>query len=205
MLTVKDDKGKNLYPLLEPDSYPAVCCMVADIGEQFSEMFGKSSRKVLFVWELSTALIDIGGEMVPRTISETYTMSLNEKATLRQRLEGWRGRVFTPDELEGFDLGKVLGQPCLLNIIQAQKKDGTPYSKINGVSRLPKGMNAPKAAGPLILFDLDAPDALNQMNQLPEWVQGRIKASETYKALLNPPPEAAHLDIDVDEDGDIPF
>ena len=205
MLTVKDNGGKSLYPPLEPDSYPAVCCMVADIGEQYSEMFGKSSRKVLFVWELPTALVDVGGDMVPRTISETYTMSLNEKAALRQRLEGWRGRVFTPAELEGFDLGKVLGQPCLLNIIQAQKKDGTPYSKINGVSRLPKSMPVPQASSPLILFDLDDPDALNKMSQLPEWVQGRIKASETYKASLNPPPQVSHCDIDTDEDGDLPF
>jgi len=205
MLTVRDNGGKNLYQPLEPDSYPAICCMVADIGEQYSEMFGKSSRKVLFVWELPTVLAEYNGEMLPRTISETYTMSLNEKAALRQRLEGWRGRVFSQAELEGFDLGRVLGQPCLLNIIQAQKKDGTPYSKISGISRLPKGMEVPKAASPLILFDLDAPDALNKMNQLPEWVQGRIKASETYKARLNPPPGTAHLDIDTDEDGDLPF
>ena len=140
-----------------------------------------------------------------RGYGSPYTMSLNEKAALRQRLEGWRGRVFTPAELEGFDLGKVLGQPCLLNIIQAQKKDGTPYSKINGVSRLPKSMPVPQASSPLILFDLDDPDALNKMSQLPEWVQGRIKASETYKASLNPPPQVSHCDIDTDEDGDLPF
>ena len=61
----------------------------------------------------------------------------------------------------------------------------------------------------MVNFDLDAPDALAQMTKLPEWVQNRIKESETYKAMLRPDAsvtEAAGDDFSViDDSEDLPF
>jgi hypothetical protein len=33
------------------------------------------------------------------------------------------------------------------------------------------------------VFDLDAPDALDKIESLPEWIQERIKKSQSYEAL----------------------
>ena len=63
----------------------------------------------IFMWELPGEEIEIEGEMKPRAISETYTNSLGEKANLRKMLENWRGRAFTQEEMDGFDLRNVLG------------------------------------------------------------------------------------------------
>ncbi|MHA1379626.1 MAG: hypothetical protein ACTSRG_14730 [Candidatus Helarchaeota archaeon] len=46
-------------------------------------------------------------------------MSLHAKATMRKFLESWRGKKFTKEELEGFDLQKILGKPCQLQIIHS--------------------------------------------------------------------------------------
>ena len=62
-------------------------------------------------------LIEIGGEMVPRTISPRYTASLNVKSVLRRDLSAWRGRDFTQAELEEFNLRNIVGAPCLLQVI----------------------------------------------------------------------------------------
>ena len=46
-------------------------------------------------------------DIIARTISATYTLSLGERSNLRKMLESWRSRAFTPEELQGFDLEKV--------------------------------------------------------------------------------------------------
>ena len=125
-------------------------------------------------------------------------------------LENWRGRAFTQEEMDGFDLRNVLGKPCMISVVHGTKSDGSTYAKVGSVSKMPKGMNiASKTANPLINFDLDAPDALEQMTKLPEWVQNRIKESETYKEMLRPDAsvtEAAGEDFSViDDSEDLPF
>ena len=61
------------------------------------------------------------GEMKPRAISETYTNSLGEKANLRKMLENWRGRAFTQEEMDGFDLRNVLGKACMISVVHGTK------------------------------------------------------------------------------------
>jgi hypothetical protein len=50
-----------------------------------------------------------------------------------------RGRAFTDSELMGFDLESLIGLPCLLNVVHVTR-DGTTYSNVSSVMRLPKGM-----------------------------------------------------------------
>ena len=102
-------------------------------------------------------------------------------------LENWRGRAFTQEEMDGFDLRNVLGKACMISVVHGTKSDGSPYAKVGSVSKMPKGMSVPqKTTNALILFDLDAPDALENLQKLPEWVQNRIKESETYKEKMRP-------------------
>ena len=35
------------------------------------------------------------------------------------------------------------------------------------------------------IFDLDAPDAMSRLGSLPEWIQSRVKESETWKAMTD--------------------
>lgn len=210
-LIAKANSG-NRQPALEAGSYAAKCYAVIDIGEHYSQMYDKYARKVIIMWELPDEIALFDGEAKPRAISETYTNSISEKATLRKTLENWRGKAFTPEELDGFDLKNVLGTGCLLSIIHAPRKNELgEYAKIGSVSRLPKSMSVPdKTYNPLVYLDLDEPDALEKMKSLPEWVRKRIEESETYKRLISPDENmtisgSADNFSEVDDTHDVPF
>ena len=72
----------------------------------------------------------------PFAISKRYTLSTHTKSTLRKDLESWRGRAFTPEEEEAFDVANVCGAYCLLNVTHNQGGDGNTYANVGsfGVS-----------------------------------------------------------------------
>lgn len=211
MLKAKESGNKNNIPEMEPGLYLAICYLIADIGEHENKLYNNTSRQIVMSWEFPDERIEINGQMLPRAQSMFFTLSLNERARLRSFLENWRGRAFTAEELEGFDVGKVLGAPCMLNMVERVRPDGSKRTVIGGVSRVPKGMNVPLPENPRVLFDLDAPDAVSQMQKLPEWIQNKIRESITYQQMMNPQHTAAPDESgeeyadDFDESGDIPF
>lgn len=212
MLQARESGNKNSIPEIEPGLYLAICYLIADIGEHENRMYNNTSRQIVITWEFPDERIEINGQMVPRAQSMFFTLSLNERARLRGFLENWRGRAFSAEELEGFDVGKVLGAPCMLNMVERVKPDGSKRTVIGGVSRVPKGMKIPLPENPRVLFDLDAPDAIDQMQNLPEWIQNKIRESITYQQMMNPSHAGAvmesgeeYTEDDFDESGDIPF
>ena len=178
-LVVNEGNSTNI-PLLPEDTYPAVCNMLVDLGEQYSEKFDKTSRQILICWEIPSEKLDNGES---RRLSKTYTASLNSKGNLRRDLIAWRGRDFTVDELKAFDLKNIVGAPCMLQVIHRVGQDGTKRAIIGGIMKLPKGMPLPALTNGFTIYDLDADDAVDKLDELPEWVQERIKSSETWKHI----------------------
>jgi len=64
---------------------------------------------------------------------------LHEKSALRKDLESWRGKKFTRDEEMGFDIERLIGVNCLLNITHNEVGDRT-YANIVSIMPLAKGM-----------------------------------------------------------------
>lgn len=170
--------GSSIAPL-EAGTYPAICYGLIDIGWQYNEAYKKSSPKLIIMWEIPGETITIDGEEKSRVISQTYTVSLNEKATLRKDLTSWRGKDFTDEELKAFDIRSILNVPCLLNIIH-KESNGRTYANISGIMKLPKGVKVPRGTMEPVVFDLDASD-LDDIKELPEWIQKKIQESDTYK------------------------
>lgn len=116
----------------------AVCAMVCDIGTHRGEYQGRPNerRQIVVVWELAAKKTtgDFVGQ--PFQTSKFYTLSLGEKARLRADLQSWRGKPFNDQELKGFDVEKLVGANCFLNIVQ--DKDGK--RKIHAVTPLANGM-----------------------------------------------------------------
>jgi hypothetical protein len=115
--------------------HQAVCCDVVDLGLQQTPWGEK--QKVELRWELDS-LNDGTGR--PHLTTKRYTLSLNEKATLRQHLEAWRGRRFTAEELGGFDLEKLLGVNCQLQIVHELSDQGRIFANVQAVVPLGKNM-----------------------------------------------------------------
>lgn len=138
MAIMVDSKGKAFEPT-PLGTVPAVCVFVEDVGLQANTMFGGAQRKVIVCWELAERMSEGDNAGKPFMISRIYTASLNEKANLRHDLESWRGRVFTPEELAGFDVEKLKGVNALLTIVENVKANGDKFAKVTAVSPPIKG------------------------------------------------------------------
>lgn len=137
-IVAKKSGGGNFTPA-PGGSWGAVCCDVVDLGIVESTFSGKAKKqhKIRVVWQIDENMES--GK--PFLVSQRYTLSLHEKAGLRKDLESWRGRPFTEEELEGFDVETVIGAPCLLSVVQAVS-GGNVYANVKGVMKLPRGMQA---------------------------------------------------------------
>lgn len=166
-LIVKDTGGGD-FELVPQGTHLAVCYMVADIGLQESSWGIK--HKVVLGFEIPGEMMVIDGEHKPMIINNMYTASLSKKANLRQDLEGWRGQAFTDEELAGFDLKNVLGKSCMITVVHNVNGDRT-WANITSISALPKGVE-PSEATRLLFY---SEDETNQFNDLPKWVQEKIK------------------------------
>lgn len=126
--------------------HQAVCVDVIDKGliesNFVDERTGakKVQHKIDIAWQLVNERRDDGKRFV---VYKRYTLSLNEKATLRKDLESWRGRAFTRDEEMGFDVETVIGANALVNVQHNVKGEKT-YANVASVMPLMRGM--PKAA-----------------------------------------------------------
>lgn len=179
-LIVSETKS-NIEPVPQ-GVHSAVCSAIYDLGVQEDDgKFGKKkARKVHIQWELPEVQIEIDGEMKPRRIGRTFTASLNGKSKLREFLEMWRGKKFTDLELQGFDLDNILGAGCYLQVIH-DEREGNVYANIKGVMSLPKGvrLDPPTETASFAL----SPATLDDIDDLPEWVQKKVKESLTFAEL----------------------
>lgn len=164
-LIVKENaKPREPVPL---GTQQAVCCYVVQ-GPEEKDMNGFDQPKVIIGWELAELMSD----KRPFMISRKFTLSLGKKANLRKFLDSWRGVAFTQEELQGFDLEKLIGVNCLLNLAEGvSKTTGKVYVNVLSAMPLVKGMAK------------IAP----QMEKLPEWIEkwceeGRVQAAEKERA-----------------------
>ena len=186
----------------DPGTYPGRCVRIVDIGTQHGEYQGKPTarRQCIISWELPDELIPEGESAgQPYLVSKYYTQSLSDKANLRQDLTSWRGRDFTPEELEGFDPKNILGKPCLVTLV------GTPTArvKVSGVASVPKGMVVKPQFNPSIFFSLE-PDEFDSaaLGMLSDWCRETITKCPEYRALMN----GGSSEASAPHDGpDIPF
>jgi len=131
-------EGKNYTPAPE-GTHQAVCVDVIYIGlkpNPFKD--GAMHHKIDVAWQIDE-LRDDGKRYV---VYKRYTLSLNDKATLRHDLESWRGRPFTDAELKGFDVEVLIGVNCLVNIQHkpSNKDAHKVFANVVSVMPLIKGM-----------------------------------------------------------------
>lgn len=181
----------------EPGNEPAICIRVIELGTQKKEFKGKESwkRQCMIQWELPDQT-DLEGR--PLIISKFYTSSLSDKANLRLDLQNWRGRPFTPDELEGFEQKNVLGKPCMLNLIRGENG----RIKVGSIS--PLSRNHPEIGEPVndtYIYDIDEHDE-DVWDRLSDGIKALIsKSRERQQATASPPAEPVrHLKAVSDDD-----
>ncbi len=207
-LNMKDEGGS--FTPAPAGNHLAICYAVIDLGTQHQDAFqwegativAKDVPQVLFMWELPNEMVDVDGQQQPAVISQFYNAYFSEKAKLRLHLEAWRGRAFTAEELNGFDIGNVVGKPCMLNVIHNEKGK----AKITSVSALPKGMNVPELFNKSFTFDLSE---YNQevFDNISEGIQRIIKRSAEWQQNDFESPQQVRRDYEPETftDDSIPF
>jgi len=211
-ITAKKGEGFE-RELIPAGNYVARCYKMIEIGTVPNEYMGETKmlHKVRIGWELPTELKVFNPEKgeQPCVIDKEYTLSLGEKANLRKDLQSWRGKAFTESEAEAFDITKLLGVPCMLNIIHVQGKKDTSktYQAIGSVSPMPKGLECPPQINQTFTFEFDT-FSQEKFDSLPDFIKDQIKTSEEFKALTNPIADAKNEPDPIGkehEDSDVPF
>lgn len=190
--------------LIEAGNYVARCYKMVEIGTVEDEFLGvkKQMHKVRIGWELPTELKTFNPEKgeQPCVIDKEYTLSLADKANLRKDLQSWRGKAFSDEEAEAFDITKLLGVPCMLNIIHVQgKKDPTKtYQAIGSVSPMPKGLVCPPQINDTFVFDYENFDD-DKFNSLPDFIKEQIVKTPEYKEAISQTVEASPFFENLDD------
>lgn len=138
-------KPEEKFPTAPEGSFAAVCVDEIDLGKVTSSWNGEERTRHMcrIVWQIDEE--DSEGKLF--LVKQDYTASLDEKAKLRKVLTSWRGRAFTQVELFGFDLETILGTGCMLTIVHNRGSRGGVFANVEVVTKLPKGMTAPKPRG----------------------------------------------------------
>lgn len=188
---IAKDSGGN-FKRVPQGVFIGRCYSLIDLGTQTTTgQFGiKDQHKLRLGWELfgedengEPLSIDMDGKQMPMTISKSYTVSLHEKAGLRRDLAAWRGRDFTDEEAKAFDVSKLLGAYCMINVTESES-GGKTYSNVGGITPLPGALkNAkPEPVHSPVTFNLDEPD-MEVFATFHEKLQDAIRNSPEWAAL----------------------
>lgn len=210
MAFIATDSGNGNFKRVPPGVYIGRCYSLIDLGTQLTNgQYGeKLQHKIRLAWELfgddeegHPLTVDVDGENMPMTISKQYTVSLHEKALLRKDLVAWRGKDFTEDEAQAFDVSRLMGAYCMVNVTNSET-NGKTYANVAGLTPIPGALKNAKPAPVHAnqIFDLDAPD-MGIFNKLHEKLQEVIKKSPEW-SRANARPVSTQQDY---QDSDIPF
>jgi hypothetical protein len=196
--------------LIPAGNYIARCYQMIHIGTVQELIMGevKTLNKVRIGWELPEerrVFKPENGEQ-PFVISKEFTLSMHEKSNLRKTLASWRGKDFSEDEVKSFDITKLLGVPCMLNVIHKQgKRDPSKsYEEIAGVSPLPKSVKCPAQENPTLVLHYENFDNA-VFDKLPDFIKDKIRGSEEFKKMKNPHETQIQNKVEDDETSDLPF
>ena len=182
------DQGNTFTPHDE-GQFAAACADVIDLGRRVEQYPGKPSRlvpKCVLVF-----LTNSKGET--KDVSLEMTVSMGELAKLRQTLEAWRGKSYSPEQAAaGVPLHKLVGHAGLISVEHKRSAKGRTYAKIKTISPLPEGLVAPKV------------DGYTRAEFWAERKKGYAEEAARFQQAVVAKSEA-ELPEQLDEDDDLPF
>jgi hypothetical protein len=196
-------------------THQAIFYQLIDLGThptQWENNPPKDVRRLRVGWELSIDERMENGK--PFTVSKFWNHFTGEKATIRKDLESYRGQTFkSKADFQRFDLTKLLGEKCMINIRHSIKGDN---ERADVVSILPpmKGIEfKPLHNSPQLLLLEKGKFNAELFESLPEWMRNLISEAPEYKNLKNPPSNAmaklaearAAITLETELKDEIPF
>lgn len=135
-------KGSDAKYKSHPEGqFVAQCVDAIDLGEKVETFPGTPDKLVH-----KCALVFRTGEKNEQTgdyidIAREFTVSMGEKANLRKFLEQWRGKPYTPEQIdEGVPLHRLAGNPALITVAHKVSGQGRTYANLTACVGVPKQM-----------------------------------------------------------------
>lgn len=209
MLKLSDAKSQG--PIAPAGNHVARCYSVVDLGTHTEDgQFGvKTNRKIRISWELPDELCKFREEKgeEPFAVHKSYNFTMGEKSTLRKDLEAWRGKSFTPEEMDTFELKNLLGTACMVNVAHADKKNAV-YANVDGVTAIPKALKeAVKGKPPInstVYYEVTMGEG-KEFDALPDWMKDMIRKCREWNHKPSPREEEED-NIPMGDDSDsVPF
>ena len=146
----------------------------------------------------------------PFLVGRKFSLSLNERAHLRAFIESWRAKNFTEQELAGFEIGTLLGRPCVLQLVERMQGDRTYVNIQNVMGWTPAEGELPELHNEVFMFDLNDPESMEaHFSKLSENMQKRVMESMEMQHQGDQPkpqtPQPAVQVTSTDFDDDVPF
>jgi hypothetical protein len=162
--------------------FAAVCVDIIDLGMRVKDFQGKKKAAHTCALVFSTGKASKEGYSLD--LSQEFTISLHEKATMTKFLEAWRGQVFSEEEKgSSFSLMAFAKKPGLISVVHRKSKDGSKtYANIGAIMPLPEGMKVPDVVA---------------YERPPYFAKRKEQYAAEFAAYMSAPPE-------VDEDN-VPF
>lgn len=205
---IAKDEGGGDFEIVPAGVYLARCFKMIDIGTQPAKQVGgkvfKASHKVILYWELldederdpkdEPIRMDDGR---PFTVSKEYTLSMNEKANLRQDLDSWRGVPFSAEEAKEFDVTNLLDKSCKIQVVHQKSKDGKKtYAHVDSIMTTRKKL---EGVNEIVGFSTANPD-MEVFDTFSDYIRDKIRAAEEWKVDTQDGSITAEGEIVVDDE-----
>ena len=215
-LVAKANEGRGSSFIPVPSGmHLARCYRIVDLGTQESSYKGEVRRvhRAMFQFEVHSEdaqgnpLVTSNGD--PMTVTKTFTVSLGDKATMRKDLETWRGKPFTPEERNHFELRNVLGQWAMITVSE-NESNGKVYTNIANINPVPltiKKNGLPEGKNELKIFDIDEAD-MELFESFSEGLKEKIRKSPEWQRLYGDPSTSSNIAPSANFDDmadDLPF
>lgn len=144
-MTVDIDSGGKDFEAVTELYQPAILADIVDKGNVPNKFKndGSLQHKCYFVWIVAEQ--DTEGKN--KRVFESFTVSLNDKATLRKRLKDFGLTDAKVAELKAagkkVELDSYLGTKRMLVLSEEDGQDGKRFIKVTATMALPKGQAAP--------------------------------------------------------------
>lgn len=201
VFNVKPKQGSN-YEMPPAGSHAAHCVALIDLGthtDKFGDQPARDNRKVFLVWELCDERTEAGE---PYYLGKRFTMSIHEKSNLGKMIGDWRGKALAKDE--DFDLTKLVGKSCLVNVTHEESSKKNSYAAVGNISPLPKSMKAGKPIVKPIVWDFEQGTPPPSDAWIP-WVHGQKLSdvlNEAKESRRQPATAGAAVNQDADDPAD---
>lgn len=175
--------SKKEFKLVPAGTHLARCFGFIHVGHvpnTYPNATTPTVNKIRLTWELpeEKEVFKEGAEPQPFSISQDYTLSMNEKSNLRKIVQSWFGKTMTDEEAADFDVESLVGLECLLTIAHQKKTDKT-FAVVQNITQLPKAMKCPDGINKQFVITWENLDEATY-NGLPEFIQNKLKEASEY-------------------------